>query len=717
MAKRFFTVILLVLVLGILGFGGYRLWHTIRPEAENQPQTAGEQATELVSQGNPDLAQQTLEAALEDRPDDKELAVRLARLTSTTNPERARQLVEETVNNPEASETLLLEATPLALQLQMFEEAGRMITRLLEINPNNPQTLKLVGIFSLISSDLQQARAALERADQLNPGDDQTQLILGQVLARSDNLIDKTRGKVMLSDVGLGGTGEYQLSALLFLALSTDLPISQSEFETIYDALWSHPQFDTPFVNSNISILRTLALRFRAFNQDRAFAISKRIVNHADHSMADEVAHAFLGQVMGQPAEVRSVVDRLEQKARDEAATMSEEMLARVNAVVAHQLLVEKQTDAGIAKLQEEASRRPNSPFVLQILFAAVRDPDYQLSIDQKDNLVKLLVDHPLADPQIKLGGMSQRLELKPLQREQIIAEAIERFRESAPVELGRWLILNRQAAPVLELFPEEKALQDPTALELRFSALALVERFDEMEALMEKADQLLQPMLRETMRTLLAGWQQDTEAVATHWDRAFALARDAENGPALLRMARMAMEYELADRAREAYTAARAEDVGFQELDLTTYMTLALSNRDTRTATVLAAELADRFPDNPVYVNNSSYLDLLSGERLEKARDRMVRLVDQYPNESNYRMTLALGHLRNGEADKALRIVESTNIDLNNPSSQAIYAAVLAATNRRPLAQSIAANIDRTKLLDAEWALVDSLQGGSIPN
>ena len=114
----------------------------------------------------------------------------------------------------------------------------------------------------------------------------------------------------------------------------------------------------------------------------------------------------------------------------------------------------------------------------------------------------------------------------------------------------------------------------------------------------------------------------------------------------------------------------------------------------------------------DPSHTNNAAYLNFLRGRNIEKYIDRMEQVVEANPDRGTFRMTLALGNLRAGRPREALRLAEETPLDWSEAgaSSQAIYAAVLAANDREAFASSLISRIDRSRLLAEEWELVSAL-------
>jgi hypothetical protein len=97
-------------------------------------------------------------------------------------------------------------------------------------------------------------------------------------------------------------------------------------------------------------------------------------------------------------------------------------------------------------------------------------------------------------------------------------------------------------------------------------------------------------------------------------------------------------------------------------------------------------AKITARTPDDPNAADQLAYLNLLLGENIDKNLASAKKLAEQYPNRLAYRVTVALGYLRQHNAATAFAQFNGpTPIDwkLALPAWRAVYAATLLKSVR----------------------------------
>jgi len=122
-------------------------------------------------------------------------------------------------------------------------------------------------------------------------------------------------------------------------------------------------------------------------------------------------------------------------------------------------------------------------------------------------------------------------------------------------------------------------------------------------------------------------------------------------------------------------------------------------------------AKISARTPEDVNAADQLAYLNLLLNEDVDKNFATARKLAEQYPNRLSYRVTAALGYLRQHNAAAALAQFNApAPIDWKQtlPSWRAVYAAALLGTDRSEEAKKIIAGIPRDKLNSQEQALID---------
>jgi hypothetical protein len=121
-------------------------------------------------------------------------------------------------------------------------------------------------------------------------------------------------------------------------------------------------------------------------------------------------------------------------------------------------------------------------------------------------------------------------------------------------------------------------------------------------------------------------------------------------------------------------------------------------------------SKISGRTPDDPNAADQLAYLSLLLGEDVDKNFAIAKKLNEQYPNRLSYRVTTALGYLRQHDPASALAQFKApVPIDWKRtlPAWRAVYAAALLASDRNDEARDIIATIPRDRLNPQERELI----------
>ena len=122
-------------------------------------------------------------------------------------------------------------------------------------------------------------------------------------------------------------------------------------------------------------------------------------------------------------------------------------------------------------------------------------------------------------------------------------------------------------------------------------------------------------------------------------------------------------------------------------------------------------AKIAVRAPDDPNAADQLAYLNLLLNEDVDKNFAIAKKLADQYPNRLAYRVSIALGYLRQHDAASALAQFKApAPIDWKRtlPGWRAVYAAALLASDHNEEARDIIGSIPRDQLNPQEQELIE---------
>ncbi len=306
------------------------------------------------------------------------------------------------------------------------------------------------------------------------------------------------------------------------------------------------------------------------------------------------------------------------------------------------------------------------------------------------------------------------RFEQHPDDAAQIYREEINRWqngKQEEIIDLARWLNAHQQAELVLATFPIERALEDNQLLLARLDALATLQRWSDIDEVLSRTDITLDPSVIESFRARTAQERNATLDAEVHWNHAISLAG---TDPFKLRfVANFAEQSQATAAALKAYDQlARFPE----QADIAYRGTQRVSNRSGETTTQRAAmaKIVARSPDDPNAADQLAYLNLLLNEDVDKNFDIAKKLAGQYPNRLAYRVTAALGYLRQHDPASALsqfKAPEPVDWKKTLPAWRAIYVAALLGSDRNEEAQEILKTIPRERLNAQERELIQSGQ------
>ena len=262
-----------------------------------------------------------------------------------------------------------------------------------------------------------------------------------------------------------------------------------------------------------------------------------------------------------------------------------------------------------------------------------------------------------------------------------------------------------------LSTFPIERALEDNQLLLARLDALATLQRWNDIDDVLSRSDVTLDPSVIESFRARTAQERNAILDAEVHWNHAISLAG---TDPYKLRfVANFAEQSRATAAALKAYEQlARFPD----QADLAYHGTQRVSQTsgDTTTQRTAMSKISARSPDDPNATDQLTYLNLLLGEDVDKNLAVAKKLAEQYPNRLSYRVTAALGYLRQHDPASALAQFNApAPIDWRRtlPAWRAVYAAALLASDRNEEARDIIKTIPRDRLNPQERELIEPSQ------
>jgi hypothetical protein len=341
---------------------------------------------------------------------------------------------------------------------------------------------------------------------------------------------------------------------------------------------------------------------------------------------------------------------------------------------------------------------------------ALARAPE--LSDEERDRVLEAL--DTVTPPNIMdaLLACDLRLRHHPEDAQQIYESTIARWRQSKTedlVELARWLNIHQQPERVLDLFSLEQALQNNQLFLTRLDALAALQRWNEIDGLLNRSDVSFDPSVVESFRARAAQEAKATLDAESHWNHAVALAA---GDPFKLRFVANFAEQ---SRATAAALKAYEQLAKFPAHEAFAYRGIQRQSQrsgDVSLQLVAAKKIFALTPDDPDATAQVAYLNLLLKTDIDANLATAKKLVEKYPNRLSFRVATALGYLRQHDARAALAQFNGpAPIDWKRalPAWRAVYAAALRANDQNEEANQMIRAIPLDRLSPEERGLIES--------
>jgi hypothetical protein len=333
-----------------------------------------------------------------------------------------------------------------------------------------------------------------------------------------------------------------------------------------------------------------------------------------------------------------------------------------------------------------------------------------ELSTEEQKRVLPML--EALSPPTIKdaLLAADLRIQLHADDPNRIYDQTVARWnagQRSDLIELSRWLNLHQQPERVLSLVSIERALEDNQLLLSRLDALAVLQRWNDIDQLLSHPRLTLDPSVSESFRARTAQERDAKLDAELHWSHALALAAA---DPSKLRFVA-----NFAEQSHAPAVALKAYDqlAKFPEYAAFAYRgTQRLSSQtgDVAVQRVAAEKISRLNRDDPNAADQLAYLNLLEGADVDTNLATATKLTEKYPDRLSFRVTAALGFLRRHDPALALAQFKGPPIEWQKTPAawRAVYAATLLANDQDAAAREIIATIPPEKLSVEERQLIN---------
>ncbi len=328
---------------------------------------------------------------------------------------------------------------------------------------------------------------------------------------------------------------------------------------------------------------------------------------------------------------------------------------------------------------------------------------------DQERETLQKICTAPTEGVEVRLLGADLEIRFNLRPRDSVIRAMTSRFSSDDPGEVAalvKWFNRHHLFQSTLTAIPVGKQTSRPDLFLAKLEAYVGLRRWTDAYDLLSEDRIPLDPMTLEFHRVRVARNVRNGESVASHWQKLFAIA-----GRDPLKLKRV---------------AASAEAIGAREQAILAYQKLATTGRDATEAYVQLIRITEQMgdtkrlrdqvakisalkKDNYAIQNQLNYLNLLLNDDVPGSKTAALQLVNQYPTNFAYRITLALALLResNPAVAKDTLVPVTTEWLNSHPYAWAVCAAVSGANKMDAMARQMTDRIVLATLKPEERDLI----------
>jgi tetratricopeptide (TPR) repeat protein len=330
----------------------------------------------------------------------------------------------------------------------------------------------------------------------------------------------------------------------------------------------------------------------------------------------------------------------------------------------------------------------------------------------EADWIPQRLRDHPKSTTSMQLLATQLEIALHP-ERRNILLDAMVEKGSAAPDADARlmavWLMQQKDPGRALQVLPLDRALKSREMLLAHLDGLALLGRWNEIQSIMLKKPQVIEPSLQHIFLARCALESKQPDKAAVEWRQAQVAA--SQDPGQLVYLA------EYTDRLRQDDAAVNAYEALSQIAATSRIASVALikiheRNKQTSALLKTLADMRSKWPEDAAVTNDFAYLSALLNQRTDIALAIAEDLMAKEPSSMPHRTAVALARLRLHKPAEAAKVYEGIKIDWNTllPRDRAVYAAVLYANGSAVEARLQALQISKAALYPEEVELIQPL-------
>ncbi len=330
--------------------------------------------------------------------------------------------------------------------------------------------------------------------------------------------------------------------------------------------------------------------------------------------------------------------------------------------------------------------------------------------------LIKYFNEFPPRSMSERLLAMDLKLMSNPSASNRMVSDTVisllPELKTTNVAAVINWSILRGGAAQLLQGLPGGPSQTNVTVLALRGVALAEMENWNELDALLESHASKFEPFIVEKLRGQSAMGRGKTAEAQTHFQAA--IAANGVQGSQLRAFARELEAMRLPVVAAQA--DLRAMSLGTRSGDASVVLNAGLEvlrllapTDEAQTIRDTLLQLSKALPGDDALAGERAWYDLMFRDQIDYSTGVARRLHKNNPNEVQWRVLLALAELQSNRPNEALQLLEEPPIDWSRarPRWKAVYVGALGAAQRREAARRFASQIPEGSLKSVELQLV----------
>lgn len=580
------------------------------------------------------------------------------------------------------------------LQESHIEEANRLLEASLELHPTNALSKGILGISKAMQRDYQHARDLLEEAESWqfqNPWIDHA---LGSILLQSQTTADRARAKVLLLRAVEENHDKLSLPAALLLLTSDRVPIYFSDIERCM-----------PILNTNKS-----AVLAPDFLSPPHLAILTQSILTVSDEYATELAHTLLSnketpRPIQRKIALQMLAAGINSPIKDWLDLSPQALDRELNPLRVILAVSEGRFPEALEHLQDHHGMFHQDE--LEIFFTQII-PKAGLTLSEEATLIEHCLLHESMPAFFTLQLISRITSITPLHTQKWIHFAIDRTLNDLPVETALWIASTNEFATATGALRNDWDGEKAT--------LATAEVYI-MQGSPQKAEEILQQATASNpakayLLTRCAHARGDLTEAQQLWNTAYENAFQRGDYTVLKNLGILASQCGWSALAHATLNEVYNAGTPMSLPQLMLLQELSLAHDGAQSAFRIAKMLHEQIPADPTLFNNFAYYNFISGTQDDADLAEMEKLVQEYPDVTEYRLTLALGKLQAGYPKEAMQLLVNVSLDWEKISnrSRLVYTAVLNGNGQNALATGLAGSVRTEHLAPEEIELLNRL-------